>query len=159
MAKGAVRAFKANLKHEGLVYRHLREVQGQLVPDYLGNISLDSPYFFDVGVRIVHMLLMSWVGEQAQKGAMSRMGWNIDVEITRAVTKLRKYGVEHCDVRPPNVLWNPEVGNVMLVEFERPKTLNGVPSLQEISPNLKRRRLHSKDASCGHLPTGFPLTI
>ncbi len=52
-------AFEAKLKHEGLVYRHLDEVQGELVPVYLGNISLVCPYFLDVGVRIVHMLLMS----------------------------------------------------------------------------------------------------
>jgi hypothetical protein len=40
VAKGTVRAFKANLKHEGVVYQHLNELQGELVPDYLGNISL-----------------------------------------------------------------------------------------------------------------------
>jgi serine/threonine protein kinase len=28
-------------------------------------------------------------------------------------------GVEHRDVRPPNVLWNPEIKNVVLVDFER----------------------------------------
>jgi hypothetical protein len=59
VAKGTVTAFKADLKHEGLVYRHLSEVQGELIPVYLENISLVHPYFLDVGVRIVHMLLMS----------------------------------------------------------------------------------------------------
>jgi hypothetical protein len=63
VAKGTVTAFKEDLKHEGLVYRHLSEVQGELIPVYLGNISLVRPYFLDVGVRIVHMLLMSWAGE------------------------------------------------------------------------------------------------
>ncbi|KAH8585875.1 hypothetical protein B0O99DRAFT_646021, partial [Bisporella sp. PMI_857] len=65
VAKGTVPAFKAKLKHEGLVYRHLDQVQGELIPVYLGNISLVRPYFLDIGVRIVHMLLMSWAGEQA----------------------------------------------------------------------------------------------
>jgi hypothetical protein len=58
VAKGTVTAFKAKLKHEGLVYRHSDEVQGELIPVYLGNISLVRPYFLDVRVRIVHMLLM-----------------------------------------------------------------------------------------------------
>ncbi|CAG8981850.1 hypothetical protein HYALB_00014002 [Hymenoscyphus albidus] len=40
VAKGTVTAFTAKLKHEGLVYRHLDEVQGKLIPVYLGNISL-----------------------------------------------------------------------------------------------------------------------
>jgi hypothetical protein len=148
VAKGTVRAFKAKLKHEGVVYQHLNELQGELIPVYLGNISLACPYFLDVGVRIVHMLLMSWAGEQAQKDLMSSIGRDINEETTRAVTKLRCHGVEHCDVRPPNVLWNSEGGNVMLVDLERSEILKRVPALQETSPN-KRRRLHCKEgASC-----------
>jgi Ser/Thr protein kinase RdoA (MazF antagonist) len=46
-----------------------------------------------------------------------RREWDIGVETIRAVTKLRDHGVEHSDVRPPNVLWNPE--KAMLVDFER----------------------------------------
>ena len=95
VAKGTVRAFKANLKHEGVVYRHLNELQGELIPVYLGNISLTCPYFLDVGVRIVHMLLMSWAGEQAQKDLMSSIGRDINEKTTHAVTKLRCHGVEH----------------------------------------------------------------
>jgi hypothetical protein len=63
-------------------------------------------------------------------------------------TKLWYHGVEHYDVRPPNVLLNSEGGNVMLVDLERSEILKRVPALQETSPN-KRRRLHSKEgASC-----------
>jgi hypothetical protein len=73
VAKGTVRAFKACLKHEGLVYHHLNEVQGNLIPVYLGNISLKRTYFLDFRVRIVHMLLMTWAGEQIQSDSMSGM--------------------------------------------------------------------------------------
>jgi hypothetical protein len=59
VAKGTVMAFKGKLKHEGLVYRQLDEVQGELIPVYLGNISLVRRYFLDFRVRIVHILLMS----------------------------------------------------------------------------------------------------
>jgi hypothetical protein len=31
---------------------------------------------------------------------------------------LRNCGVEHADVRPPNVLWNPKIRNVMLVDLD-----------------------------------------
>ena len=58
VVKGTVTAFTAKLKYEGLVYRHLDEDQGELIPVYLRNISLVCPYFLDFGVRIVHMLLM-----------------------------------------------------------------------------------------------------
>lgn len=147
VAKGTVTAFKAKLKHEGLVYRHLDEVQGELIPVYLGNISLVRPYFLDFRVRIVHMLLISWAGEQARKDLVSNLGHNMVEETTRAVTKLRNHGVEHGDVRPPNVLWNPEGRKVMLVDFERSEILKQVPILQEISPNRKRKHLYSTDGA------------
>jgi hypothetical protein len=108
VAKEPVRAFKANLKHEGLVYRHLTEVQGEIIPVYLGNFSLTYPYFLDVGVKIVHMLLMSWAGQQAQKDLMTSIGQDINVVTTCAMTKLRCHGVEHYDVRPPKI---PKVEN------------------------------------------------
>jgi len=138
VAKGTVEAFIQRLKHEGRVYRHLDEVQGQLIPVYLGNISLINPYFLDFGVRIVHMLLMSWAGEQAQKDLMSRMSLDIKAETNQAVIKLRDCGVEHGDVRPPNVLWNPEIRNVVLVDFERSEILKQVLVLHQTSPNQKR---------------------
>ncbi|CZT07739.1 uncharacterized protein RCO7_11231 [Rhynchosporium graminicola] len=142
VAKGTVTAFEAKLKHEGLVYQHLDKVQGELIPIYLGNISLVRPYFLDVGVRIVHMLLMSWAGEQACKDLVQVIGRDLAAETSMAVTKLLDYGVEHCDVRPPNVLWNPETRNVVLVDFERSKIFRRVPVLQETSPNRKRKYLH-----------------
>ena len=145
VAKGTVIAFKAKLKYEGLVYRHLDEVQGELIPVYLGNISLVYPYFLDFGVRIVHMLLMSWAGEQAREDLVSSLGRDIDEETASAVTKLRDHGVEHCDVRPPNVLWNPENKKVMLVDFERSEILKRGPILQEISSNRNRKWHHSDD--------------
>ncbi|CAL3961971.1 unnamed protein product [Diplocarpon coronariae] len=158
VAKGTVAVFEAKLKHEGLVYQHLDKVQGELIPVYLGNIALVRPYFLDFGVRIVHMLLMSWAGEQAREDLMLAMGQDLAVETSRAVTQMLGYGVEHRDVRPPNVLWNPETRNVVLVDFERSEILKQVPVLQEISPNRKRNREHTHfDSSCRNLPTAASL--
>jgi hypothetical protein len=160
VAKGTVMAFEADLKHEALVYQHLSEVQGKLIPVYLGSISLAGPYFLDLGVRIVHMLLMSWAGEQVHKTSILDLGRDIDKETALVVAELRYHGVEHNDVRPPNVLWNSEGGNIMLIDFERSEILKRVSSLWEISPNLKRRRLHSKERiPLGYLYTCLPLTI
>jgi hypothetical protein len=90
-----VTAFTAKVKHEGLVYRHIGEVQGELIPVYLGNISLVRPYFLDFGVRIIHMLLISWEGEQARKDLMLAMGRDLAAETSGAVIKMLGYGVEH----------------------------------------------------------------
>ena len=97
-------AFTAKLKYECLIYRYLDEVQGELILVYIGNISLVRPYFLEFGVRIVYMLLMSWAGEQARKDLMLAMGRDLTAETNGAVTKMLGYRVEHCDIRPPNVL-------------------------------------------------------
>lgn len=144
VAKGSVEAFVPKLKHEGRVYRHLLGSQGELVPVYLGNISLANAYFLDFGVRIVHMLLMSWAGEWAQKDLISRIGRDLDLETARAAAALRDRGVEHCDVRPPNVLWDTENSRVMLVDFERSTILKRASILHEVSPNRKRKHQDAK---------------
>jgi hypothetical protein len=59
VTKRIVTTFKAKLKHEGLIYRYLNEVQRELIPVYFKNISLVRLYFLDVKVKIVHMLLIS----------------------------------------------------------------------------------------------------
>ena len=67
------------------------------------------------------------------------MGRDLATETSGAITKMLDYGVEHRDVRPPNVLWNPEIRNVVLVDFERSEILKQVSVLQETSPNRKRK--------------------
>lgn len=92
---------------------------------------------------------MLWAGEQARMDFMLAMGRDLAVETSGAVTKMLGYGVEHRDVRPPNVLWNPESRNVVLVDFERSVILKQVQALQEISSNRKRKNLHfNKGISC-----------
>jgi serine/threonine protein kinase len=56
---------------------------------------------------------------------MLAMGGDLAVETSRAVRGYW-FGVEHRDVRPPNVLWNTEGPKVMLVDFERSEILNQV---------------------------------
>ena len=56
--KGTMTVFEAKLKHEGLVYYYLDEVQGGIILIYLRNISLIYPFFFNFRVRIVHILLI-----------------------------------------------------------------------------------------------------
>ena len=69
-----------------------------------------------------------------------------------SVIKMLSCGVEHRDIRPPNVLWNLEIRNVVLVDFERSEILKQVSVLQETSPNRKRKHLHlDPEASCRSL--------
>jgi len=66
VGKGTRDVFVPDLIHEGRIYDRLKSIQGKLIPVYLGNIDLDRPWL-DLGVRIIHILLMSWGGERVDK--------------------------------------------------------------------------------------------
>lgn len=87
---------------------------------------------------------------------MLAIGRDLAAETSRAVIRILGCGVEHRDVQPPNVLWNPEIRNVVLVDFERSEILKQLAVLQETSPNRKRKRLHlDPKASCRSLSDGL----
>ncbi|KAL9629275.1 MAG: hypothetical protein Q9164_006947 [Protoblastenia rupestris] len=64
--KGTRDVFVKDLQHEGRMYDKLQSIQGKTIPVYLGNIDLERPWR-DLGVRIIHMLLMSWKGEMVDE--------------------------------------------------------------------------------------------
>jgi hypothetical protein len=70
------------------------------------------------------------------------MGRDLAAEMSMAVTKIMDYGVEHRDIWLPNVLWNPEIKNIVLVDFECLEILKQVQVLKEILPNRKRKHLY-----------------
>lgn len=138
VGKGTVQAFVPDLLHEGNVYRRLERLQGTVVPVYLGNISLTEWYYLAVGVRILHMLLMSWGGELADDDETVKDWHGLQQEIQRTVAEIRNEGIDQADLRLPNILWNRERKRAMLIDFERATYIGGV--LQETSPNEKCKR-------------------
>ena len=120
VAKGTIRAFVPDLLHEGKVYQQLQHLQGHAVPVHLGNIDLAKRYRLDVGVHIVHMLLMSWGGETVgvdDETAHDRPGFSEKLRCT--VAGVARAGIDQADLRMPNVLWNRELDCPMLIDFER----------------------------------------
>ena len=85
-----MRAFVPSLLHEGGVYQHLEGLYGTAVPVCLGNIDLVKRYYLDVGVRITHMLLMSWGGVMADENLHKE-------EIRQTVREVRDKGVGQGD--------------------------------------------------------------
>ena len=51
VAKGTVRAFIVDLRHEGHVYERMKRLQGMAVPVCLGNLDLERTYYLVVGSR------------------------------------------------------------------------------------------------------------
>lgn len=89
------------------------------MPVYLGNIDLYQWYYLDLGVRILHMLLMSWGGDPADEDEAMKNTSKLQKRITQTVTEVRRAGIDQMDVRSPNLLWNQELQRVMLIDFER----------------------------------------
>ena len=87
--------------------------------DVLGNIDLLEWYNLDLGVRILHMLLMSWGGEVADEDETAKEMAGMQKEIRRTVAEVRRAGIDQMDVRSPNLLWNREAQRVMLIDFKR----------------------------------------
>ena len=128
--------------HEGRIYDRLKSVQGKLIPVYLGNIDLDQPWL-DLGIRITHMLLISWGGERIDK---VKGGRTFDIEIKHFESQIARLGVQHEDIRLPNMLWSRETNAVIFIDFERATETRG-KALQEIAVNRKRKRNRSVETA------------
>jgi hypothetical protein len=55
--------FVHRLKREAAIYEPLRTIQGVHVPVHLGNIDLDTPYFYEGITELVHMMFLSFEGK------------------------------------------------------------------------------------------------
>ena len=64
-AKGTVQELITVLHHEARIYDGLKEIQGRSVPVYLGSIDLLRPYWRTCSIAIVHIIMLSWGGEEA----------------------------------------------------------------------------------------------
>ena len=98
---------------------------------FLDVIDLDMIYFLYRAGEIRHMLLMAWGGESIGTG--ERLA-----EISRSRKVLRKLGVVHGDLRLPNMLWNNELGQVLIIDFHRARIDSQL--VREHAQSLKRSR-------------------
>ncbi|KAI1745929.1 hypothetical protein F4680DRAFT_463340 [Xylaria scruposa] len=117
VAKGTRSANLHCLKHESEAYLRLRPLQGEKIPVYLGMVSLPKHHGYDLPGRptVVHMMFMSWVGEVATESDASDLSHQVD-DLYRIMLT---HGVEHDDLRMPNILWSREHSQVMIVDFDR----------------------------------------
>ena len=123
VAKGTVKAFVTDIRREGRIYQtHLGSLQGYHVPVYLGNIELAQPYYLDTNVRIVHMMLLSWVGkEDLRTPGSQEVVSDLRSQIKATRKLVLKNGVHH-GMSTRNMVWNVERQVVMFVDFEKADT-------------------------------------
>ncbi|MCJ1413000.1 hypothetical protein MMC19_007101 [Ptychographa xylographoides] len=143
VAKGTVSVFVPDLQHEAAIYKHLEAHQGTLVPVCLGAIDLSYPYYYDIGVRIVHMMLLGWGGDCLIGIDENKAPWADRIQ--RSIEAIHKEGVLHGDLRTANMLWNEGARSVVLIDFERAVLRDDSPSpatpLCPVSPNKGKRAL------------------
>ena len=105
MAKGTARAYVKDLRHEAEVYRRLAAIHGVYAPVFLGNLDLDHPFYYDTGVLIVHMMLLSWSVHCLLKKTSNdedKEKWKLD--LTRAVKAIHEAGAVRRDLNMANLL-------------------------------------------------------
>jgi hypothetical protein len=129
MAKGTVDELQDHLTYESHVYSYLKPMQGIHVPACLGSIHISPPYYYDIGVQIKHLLLLSYAGNPlptriAQAISYGDRWWN-NKEVKQAVEAVFACGVDHQDIRPPNLLWDETEERVMVIDFERAVFIEG----------------------------------
>ncbi|RAL59462.1 hypothetical protein DID88_006578 [Monilinia fructigena] len=141
-AKGTVRAFAKDLQHECEIYERLKKIQGVCIPICFGNIDLAHPYYYDIGVQIVHMMILSWAGERLDKCKVVKEidQKNVDTMVMRSIKQIHHAGILHRDLRVPNIFWNAEVNRVMLIDFERSEVMLDLRKGAIPSPNRERRK-------------------
>ncbi|KAL6854712.1 hypothetical protein ACO1O0_005837 [Amphichorda felina] len=143
IAKGVTGGRLPELEREVAVYEKLRPLQGHHIPVCLGSVDLKSlgqVFFYDIDVRIIHFILLSYAGTEVKVVAGDSKTYIIDA-VTSILETMHGLGVAHGDVRLPNVLQSPD-GQINLVDFDRAVFLPTVAqsTLSAIPPN-KRRRL------------------
>jgi hypothetical protein len=132
------------VQREADVYQVLHSLQGSAVPIFLGIISIQKVYFLHGGARIKHFLLLSWGGKQAN---LVKSESEMEDKIRKTIKDIRRLGVQHNDIKQPlgcfnwpNILWNPEVGRIQLIDFHRAKLIPCQKILQ-----LKRKQVQAGD--------------
>lgn len=153
VGKGFPVEFRQIFKHEKMVYEHLASIQGTHVPVCLGTIDLSSrPVWYDGIAEIPFVLLLghagtpiNWITNNKDKPAKVIPKAGVPEAAADSLRAIHRLGVRHCDAFPRNMLWNPEVGRILFIDFERAKLCDerpaplGVVSLNR-SRNAKRNR-------------------
>ena len=132
--------FVRRLKREATVYDVLRPIQGMHVPIHLGNVDLETPYYYEGICELVHMMFLSFGGERISKHLTSENRADVARLADCSAQAIHKLGVLHKDLEPRNVLWNEETDGVMVIDFERAEVVKPRTVLGAISANRKRKR-------------------
>jgi tRNA A-37 threonylcarbamoyl transferase component Bud32 len=140
--------FVHRLRWEASIYERLRPIQGIHVPVHLGNIDLETPYFYEGIVELVHMMFLSFGGNPIGQHLTVKNKALVSEQVRLSADASHGLRVLHKDLMPRNILLNEETKHVMVIDFERAeveqRTVLGV-----VSANRKRKRPTDSSAKQG----------
>ncbi|KAK4077417.1 uncharacterized protein Triagg1_3749 [Trichoderma aggressivum f. europaeum] len=117
VAKGVTEQNVPRLLREADTYTRLRDVQGGCVPVYLGIVQLEAAFDHD-STAYSHFMLLSWAGRPVENLTESQASHGFVNSTRRAYTELHNAGLVHNDAELRNMLYNPQLDRIMLVDFE-----------------------------------------
>ena len=142
--------FVHRLQYEATVYKILSPIQGIHVPVHLGNIDLITPYFYEGICELVHMMFLSFGGKRITQHLTAENRLSVTQQVDCSARAIHNLGILHRDLMPRNILWNEEIGRVMVVDFERAECVKPRLTLGTISANRKRKgEYDTRLSKCG----------
>ena len=139
-AKATPIHFVQRLRWEAFVYGHLRPVQGVHVPVHLGNVDLETYYFYEGITELVHMMFLSFGGKRISRYLTAHNGTVAAQQVECAALAIHNLGILHRDLEPRNILWNEESNKAMIIDFERAEIVEPRSALGGTSANWTRKR-------------------
>ena len=131
--------FIAHVKREAIIYERLRPIQEIHLPVYLGNVDLDQPYDYD-GIGEIHIMFIGFGGQPLCWHINANNSVYLTQQVKASIQVIYRLGVLHQDAIPRNILWNAELGQAMIIDFDRANIQGLRAVLDVLSPNLKRKR-------------------
>lgn len=98
------------------MYKRMDTIQGKAIPVYLGSTDLTSPFHLTTSAAIVHLMLLSWAGEEAWRCEINPE--RLRLETIRTEYEVAALGIQQGDMHGPNVLWNYELDRAITIDFD-----------------------------------------
>ncbi len=141
--------FIAYLRREAIIYERLRPIQGIQVLVYLGNVNLDQQYVYDGIAEIVHIMFVDFGWQPICRHINANNRLYRTQQVKTSIQAIHRLGVLHRDAMPRNILWNSELSQAMIIDFEKAEIQGLRAVLGVILPNRKRKLAtnlkHKKD--------------
>ncbi|KAL6893346.1 hypothetical protein GGI43DRAFT_181162 [Trichoderma evansii] len=120
VAKATLRADWVSLHREDEMYGKLKDLQGSCIPVCLGIVRVD-PEFWHEHRLLSQFMLLSWGGQSVYgdfKQHFDEKEKNLFGDsVFKAYGELHRAGMQHRDIDLSNMLYNPRLGRIMLIDF------------------------------------------